>query len=208
MDLKYKTYPKKYGFDIEVDYNNYFLGFYWEAISFDQKEIGEVHNDLLDKKKRFFIETSFSPEIINIYPIRAASKIIKIDHCLLYPGKWKLQFINLFSSLGTIDIFGSKQDSYEEIPLVSSVNLSESKTVDLEFKFSCVLEKLLIKKSNFSNEKIILSNFSLKNNNEVYISDESLIKPEHQNVIRKNNQVIFEEKTKTWSFFSIMFYKI
>ena len=207
MNPNHKIYPLKYGFNIEIDFDKRFSGFYWEAVSFDNQEVGMINNNLLYKKSGFFIETSFTPEKVNIYPIYASSKTVAIDPSLVLPGKWKLKFINLFSTSSTIQVFGAKQNSYEGILLVPSTSLTESKTVEIEFSTSSVLDKLFIKKDNYSSEKIVISDFSLSKGREILISDQSLIKPEYENISRKNNQIIFEDNSPIWSFFTIMFYK-
>ena len=207
MNLNYKTHLFRYGFDIKIDFDKRFSGFYWEALSADNREVGRVDNYLLQNKRKFFIETSFSPEKVNIYPVYAVSKTISIEPSLILPGQWKLKFINLSETFSTIQIFGAKQSSYEGFLLVPSISLSESRTMEFEFFTSSVLDKLFVKKDNYSSDQIIISDFSLARGNEILISDQSLIKPEHENIVRKSNRIVFKENSPIWSFFTIMFHK-
>lgn len=207
MNLNYKTWPFRYGFDIEVDFDKRFSGFYWEALSIDNREVGRIDNYLIQDKKKFSIETSFTPEKVNIYPVYAASKTVSVAYSLILPGQWKLKFINLLGTLSTIKIFGAKQSSYEEFLLIPSISLNESRTMEFEFYTPSVLDKLFIKKDNYSPDQIIISDFSLTKGNEILISDQSLIKPEYENIVRKSNKIIFKENSPIWSFFTIMFHK-
>ncbi len=197
----------KYGFNIEVDFDKRFSGLYWEALSNNQREIGKIDYKLLEKNSSFFIETSFSPEYVNLYPIRAISGFIPIDYDFIFPGKWKLRFVNLINSLSSIQFFGAKQNSYDGVLLVPSIFLDDSKIFEFEFSNNCVFDKFFVKKNNYSSDPIIISDFSLSCGNNIFISDQSLIKPEHENIKNNSNKIVFEKNSPIWSFFTIKFYK-
>lgn len=197
----------KYGFNIEINFDKRFSGLYWEALSYNKREVGKIDYKLLEKKNIFFIETSFSPEQVNIYPIRADSGFISVDPALIYPGKWKLKFVNIENSSSSIQVFGAKQGSYNGILIVPTISLSESKILEFEFYNNYVLDKLFIKKNNYASDSIVISDFSLSCGNNVFISDQSLIKPEYESIKKNNNKIIFEKNSPAWSFFSIKFYK-
>ncbi len=196
----------KYGFNIKIDFDKRFSGLYWEALSKNKREVGKIDYNLIEKKSNFFIETSFTPKYVNIYPIRAKSGFVFIKSILIFPDKWKLRFVNLLNSSSSIQVFGAKQGSYEAILLIPSISLNESKIFEFDFSNNHVLDKLFIKKDNYSSDSIELSDFSLSCKDHIFISDQSLIKPEYENIKKNNNKIIFEKNSPVWSFFSIMFY--
>jgi len=209
-DLKNKITIQRYGFLINFDIDRKYSGFYWKAISNKTHVTGFIDYSLFSKNSEIFIETPFTPREVECVPKFAMSKSLAIEPSLILSGDWLLSFTILKESSATIQILGAEQQSYGGQILVPSVSLKEITTQHINLKTIDVFDKLFFKKSNYSEQEIILSNFSLfrKKNNQMLVSDESLIKPEYENISRKDNKIVFDSKAPIWSFFSMQFYEI
>ena len=70
-----------------------------------------------------------------------------------------------------------------------------------------IKNKFFIKKSNYSSDLIKMIDFSLiGNKNKIFLSDDSLIRPEYNDIYREKDQIVFSSEASIWSFFSIKFY--
>ncbi len=208
-DIKNKVTIQRYGFLINFEINRKYSGFYWKAISNKTHVTGFIDYTLFTKSSEIFIETPFTPCEIKCFPKFADSKTLAIEPSLILSGDWVLSFTNLKQSSSTIQILGARPQSYAS-KLLASISLNEIITQHIKFKMLNVYDKLFFKKSNYSEQEIVLSNFSLfrKKTNQVFMSDESLIKLEYENISRNNNKITFDSKAPIWSFFSVQFYEI
>jgi hypothetical protein len=206
--MDYNVQIHRYGFVINFTIEKIYSGFYWKCSSFKKEETGFIEFKLLKKTSSIFVETSFTPENIIIYPIYTLSKNLLYDPVDIIPGKWILKFTNLKKSSATIQISSSPKESYDSNLIYNMLELNEIKTYSLDINIIELSDKLFFKKNNYSQDQIILSNFYLINkvSGETLVSDETLIKPEYSNISRKNGNIVFDFNSPIWSFFSIKFY--
>jgi hypothetical protein len=132
-----------------------------------------------------------------------------INYDLIMPGDWILKFTNIKSSLATLQFLGAEKDKYEGFVLSPHITLEESKVIQIPVKLDFICEKIFVKKSNYSEQEIEIADICLINikNKKIMSSDESLIKPEYENIYRKNGRIIFTSDSPIWSFFTIKFYE-
>lgn len=116
----------------------------------------------------------------------------------------------MVSSRSSIHVMGGRVGSYESDSLVEGVDLSQIQMHVFELTTRRVYDKIFIKKSDYSSDRIVIGNFSLRSPvlKKTLISDESLIKPEYEHVSREGERIVFEDGAPIWSFFSVQFYHL
>ena len=209
-NFDYTSRLSRYGFDIDFSINRRYSGFYWEAVAGDRKEVGYVDFYIIGKNRNIFIETSFTPLSVNIYPKFTPSGNIVLIPEIIDSGDWLLRFINITSSSSTIQIVGSQGNSYSGINLTDNIDLSKTGFIKANIKTPIPLQRLFVKKSNYSKSIILLSDFSLTSSSlkKNIISDRSLIFLETSHIEKTGQAVSILPQAKIWSFFSIKFYDL
>lgn len=199
---------QRYGFIIDLDFNREYSGLHWIASSDEDKECGEISFSLLKKNKKIFVETSFTPLKVDIFPIFSNSKYAKIDHIDLLPGRWNFQFLNLVSTDCTLGIFASSKNSYDGKEIIHIKDLTKTGIVKFDIEFLQPYEKIFIKKYNYAESKIQISDLSFFKDGVKYITDPSLITCESKNIFQKNGIIEFSELASIWSFCTVKFYEL
>lgn len=207
MEITHSIKIGRYGFTLGFDVNPAYSGFHWKATSLSQVEVGLIDFMAIGRVRSLFVETSFTPVLVEVFPVYASSKKILLDYDLIMPGKWTLKFTNIRPSSATLQFLGSEKDKYEGIALSRNVVLSEAKVIQVPVDPGFVCEKVFVKKSNYSDQEIEISDICLINSRtkKVMSSDESLVKPEFEGIYRKNGRIVFSADSPVWSFFSIKF---
>lgn len=208
--MKYTIDIKRYSFIINFDKNRHYSGLYWKALADNRSECGKIDFQFVNENNNILVETSFTPEKVDIFPILANSKIESLNSSLIHPSKWVISFCNIQSSNSTIRIFGTKPGQYKAYELIQEdIKLDEIKTMNLNFISTNIYDKILLKKSNSNNDQIIISDVKLVNfNNKKLMSDTMLIKPESEYTKKEGVKIYFEESAPLWSFVSVKFYSI
>jgi hypothetical protein len=208
MEINHSVKITRYGFYLHFEVNPAYSGFYWKATSLGQEEWGLVDFTVLGKEKNIFVETSFTPVLVEVFPVFAPSKKILLGSDLVLPGFWTLKFTNIKPSKVTLQFLGSEEDKYEGFVLSPNVTLEETKVIQVPFKLDFVCEKVFVKKSNYSEDEIEISDLCLINQKtkKVMSTDESLVKPEYEGIYRKNGRIVFSPDAPIWSFFTMKFF--
>lgn len=206
--FEYNIQIEKYGFYISFHENKEYSGFYWIAKA-DQTQNGLIDFSILGRQKSIFVETAFTPFDVDIIPVFSDSKKLITENCLIQPGEWSLQFVNIIPGFSKISIFGAEKGSYEAHSVIENIDLSESKLLKFDIITYKQFDKLFVKKSLSNKAEIKIGDFKLinKRSKNILFSDETLIKPESDNISLSGKNIIFEENCSVWSFFSIKFYE-
>jgi len=207
--MRHSIEIKRYGFVLKFEYDKELCGFYWRAVAEKKEEIGYVDFSIMFKHDTLFVETSFTPISVEIYSNISPTKSLLAETALIDVGDWTLKFVNLQSSSACLQILAAARDSYDGKEIISSIDLTESKTMLIDFCANEVYDKLFVKKRNYSNQEIVIADLYLinKRTKKILMTDESLVKPEYENVSRKGNKIVFSREAPIWSFFSLKFYE-
>lgn len=204
--MNYEIEIERYCFIIKFDINNLYQGFYWKAISEQKEEIGYINFHLVKNKNNILmIETSFTPEKIEIFPKLSVSKYFPISHTSILPGRIIFKFVNFIASSSTLQLLGGYDNSFHGEILTQNIHLNEIGMKEIVFDIKKNYDLFFIKKSNFSQQPIKIGSFTLLNNNKILNSNDTLIKPENSDIYREEGKIVFNENSPIWSFFSIKF---
>jgi hypothetical protein len=204
---EYKIRIERYGFNIEFKFDKECSGLYWKAVSGGKEEYGQISFVMFKKHKVVFVETSFTPEQVSVFPVFASSKFVKLDTENILPGRWMLKFLNAESSSCTLQILGAKEDSYEGIELANIQDMSRIGVISQELDCKNAFDKIFIKKSNYARSKVLIGDFTLSKDKIKFISDESLMYPEQKFIFQNKRMIEFSVDAPVWSFLTVKFYE-
>ena len=208
--MNYKTEIDRYGFVIEFEVEKEHAGFYWKAAVGDKEEVGKIDYQIMGKRRKIFVDTSFTPLNVDIFPVFSNSKYSLIRPVSIFPGEWRLKFSNVVRSSGSLVILGAKEKSYEGIELAKLDDLTNPTFLNIDLQVNNVLDKIFFKKSNYSEQPIRIGDISLINHkkNRRFIVHESLISLEYEGIVYKNKIVEFTKNSTIWSFFTVQFFEV